>query len=217
MALGDLYLDIAGAIARGTSLDDRIPGWVQTAAWNIEANSEAGSYSWMRKRGEITLDYLADVPYSADLPNNRVREVFAIRPKYGDLLNGFRYGDALAGVDENAITEYTPGSVTGFFVDAESIFFDGYPDDATGMTFSIQWAEFTDWSTDPEANPAILARAYAPLKYEALQVAAIDLRDPRFKAFEGDRERSLGILAHTENRLREGFKRKQVMRVPRLG
>jgi len=88
--LGELHTTISNALARGTSLDAQIPGYLRQAARWIERNQ---TYQYMRKNGTVLVDLTAEFPWVVQVPNPNWKSIDLIRLIPPGQTDGTRYWD----------------------------------------------------------------------------------------------------------------------------
>jgi hypothetical protein len=163
MALSDFYAKISRAVKRGTSQDELIPDWAESATNMVEQNY---SYLYMRRVGQLIVDLDAEAPERLEL-NGRVKSI-----EHARLVNG----GTLEHVDPALVT-LTDGTPVGYWLDGDDfLVLDAVPRDAT--TVEIIYYEYTSWPSDVNVTPALLMKYQNLLRAATLVQAGRELPDP---------------------------------------
>lgn len=173
MTLATLHADVAAVLARGNSQAAKVPRWVRhSAAW-LEQNY---SFKYMEKHGEVELDPLAIAPNVLDLPNNRVKSVVLVQPFR---VTGTRkqLTKPLPKADRRDVLSIDMGNPSGWWQVGNSLHFDGKP--SQPFALDLVWQEYTDWPTEQDAQPDLLAKYENLLFAQTLVAAWRELKDAK--------------------------------------
>ena len=146
MTLEALHTRLRRALAKGTSLDEVIPGEVAQAARWIERQR---SYQYMRRFGTSAFSLSSEFPYMLNAPVG-LKALKLVRIVLGD--GTFHRVERSRSYDE---LTFESGLPTRYELDGVArIVFNATPTEA--WTVQLFWDEFTSWPTEPTATNWLL-------------------------------------------------------------
>lgn len=203
MNLGQMQTQISAAIKRGNSLDGIIPMWLSQAARLLEQNY---TFSWMRRSLTYTIaaGNVALVQVLSPLVKS-VEWVKPILPDSGNTDGTQFYGPPLVGVEEEQVTGINGGWPQGYWIDGQdgnyNLCFDAIPHE--DFKFRVRHAIYTNWPTDPTAQPTLLLRAEMALFAQTLLLFANQQRDAGMATIYGNvLQQALTVLLNSEEELK---------------
>ncbi len=195
--LGEFYTIVRGALARGTSLDLKIPYTVRRAVKFIERNY---SLKYMEKYGTVLVEAASEHPDEISVASPFVKSVIYLR--YTDpYLQNYKYLGKIHAREQQR-REYHSLTTRDFpqkyWQVGRNILRLDIPvqDD---IDFEIQWFEFTSWPVEnSEGLPApwLIANAEDLVLAQTMMFFAPELRDPRLtEIWRGTRDEALKTVS----------------------
>lgn len=200
MTLGIIHSEVKALLARGSSMDAAIPGYVRRAGRWLEENYDL---LHMRRLGEMTV--LVDAQF-VDAPNSRVKNIETVRLIEGDKRTN------LVQVDLKEVNSYAAGTPEGYvLVNTNKIMLDCKC--GTELQFELFWNEFTEWPGDLDATNWIISSAEHLLICQTLLMIGQRTRDEKLvTANKGLRDEALKVVLDSQENAKQA-NRNYVMKV----
>lgn len=198
MNLGELHGEIKASLARGSTLDSEIPLMVRRAARWIERNF---SLKYMERQGKLTIASEAECAGIIKLPNAFIKSFWMVRmvEKDTDCGPATRY---------HYLKKVNPKDTWRPEIYPFPSFYwqNGYENlqlsmnPCAGFRYEFGWYQFTDWPSDLEATPWLLANAEDLLITQTLLEFAPRLRDPRLRSlYKDSRDEALKTVSMSDD------------------
>lgn len=198
MNLGEFHTEVGAALARGASLEARIPGFVRRSVQWLEQNY---SFKYMEKLAKVTVDANADFPRLITLPA-RIKNVEFFR-RLGSSGDAQLYS-YLTQVDPQDVAEVeTKAPETYWLVGNDSLVLNSTP--AEDFTAEVYYVGFTPWPTAADAEPWLVVNAEQTLLDLTMLNIGVDQRDDAMQQRYGAAfKRSLDVLMTSDAAARQG-------------
>lgn len=178
MNLGQFHDRVAVAFGRGSSLDSSIPGWVEEAVQEIEANK---TFQYMKRWTEFSVDASSESPHIVSIYSTPIKRVETIR--YVDpTTSRFREVKRINPRDRQT---RAAGFPTGYWLNGlTAIVFDAIPDE--DLEFEAHMEVYSSWQPDQDAfEHYLIDRHRNLLLSQTILIGNMTLRDERLSNLYG--------------------------------
>lgn len=198
MNLGEFHTEVGAALARGSSLEARIPGFVRRSVLWLEQNY---SFKYMEKLAKVTVDADADYPRLITLPS-RIKSVEFFR-RLGSSGDAQLYS-YLTQVDPQDVAKVeAKAPETYWLVGTDSLVLNSTP--VEDFEAEVFYVGFTPWPTANEAEPWLVVNAEQTLLDLTMLNIGVDQRDDAMQQRYGAAfKRSLDTLVTADQAARQG-------------